>query len=1345
MLARLRFATILAIIASCCAYGQDKIQNIVGTANNQLKVVNSYPEYWVDGRPFIEHASAFFYHRIPRDRWAPLLMQLKDMGINTIDVYPFWNWHQPQEDALDLDGHTNPRRDLQYLLRVIDSLGLKITFRPGPYYTSEWYNGGYPDWLLRRPEYKMSEQSILEGRYPRLSALQYDKSEQAASEYMQNETHLKYTRQWYKDVLQLAEPMLADRGGPILNIQIDDDQAIGRQNYNGPQFWKYMDLLRGYAKEFTHGAAIPYYINGADMRVNAAANDALPEPIWNTGQDYQMTGEGGYSSLYEAAKNKFFTEILKTEPVTPPGIIEFQAGWFIDEKNTYARSTSPTNTLMASRVMFQNGMKVLNYYPLNDTLYPAGYECQWANWFYGWETAVNYAGEETGRAPYVRRNGRLVAGMGALLGSAHLLADAAMIHPMAAFPQAELTGDETDWIANWSARILLSGIFDHFSFELIDPEHAPAENFQRYRVILFPNPVSGEEEVGKKFTHLAEFSEKSQRAITDYIHAGGTIVVFPSLPGGATFAKLFSVLGESRHVAGDTKVTFNDGSTGVILGSHTVVSPNEDVAKVFARDGEGGVVGVRFSEGKGQVIFFGGDISRWSAPPGTVINFEEGGTPSTEKDYPSEVQSAGRATLSAILKEAGVTRKAYPELKPLGAREPGLYTTELIADSGSLSFERRVAKGGSFGFVGVTNFSADQSISADLAVTNPNAPDLAGASSQRYLRIPRVTVPPRESLLLPVRIPLNHPLLDLGPGLEGDEIVYSTAELTRVTYEKSSLQLEFTAPEDGEIALRLAHRPTSLKIDGKSATIRPGPAAGVYVLPIPRGTAPHFIRRLEASYISPAPDVQIDTSGPWIAGSTRKATVKVRNLTASALAVSLGPGKTELVAPASARALATDVAISQRVPNGASLTIPVHLRENKTGGRKWLRIATVQVHDAFEYSVTSPGGVSFPLREDQAFPVEHPLLISESLPDSAVVRVRIKNWLDREQKISLATEQSGLELTPSSAAITLPAGGEQTIEMHVKPANGSGLYRLRLRLNGQGLEVIENVAIAAVAPHESIAYAYDFDRDGFDDVILENQFVRLFVTPRAGGRSFGFVSKTSNRNAFNSIGSFHDTFATRFEPDDQQGLPDWTRANWLGLYNRPYVFRISSAAGKEASIQLAYDAPDIYPKGVRLTRTLSLKGDQSIVLAEYVVTANGTGKPQAFVLENSFPYRSFDQPSHSQWLTNGQSPVEFQAESKRDIPVEAYRFAVKHRQTGEMLVIMPLTTPKSLELITGKNAAILRTTYPDFERAGAGYSYRVAFYLGSGTTEEIDAQFKSMSAVSNSPASVDASHQKTAP
>src|SRR5262249_35340793 len=148
-----------------------------------------------------------------------------------------------------------------------------------------------------------------------------------------------------------------EHGGNVINIQIDDDQAIGRENYNGPAFWKYMDLLRSYMKEATHESTVPYYINGADMRLNAEANYAVREPIWNTGQDYQMSGEGGFSSVYEAAKNKFNVDLLKTQPLFPPSIIEFAAGWRLSERDTFETPAhDPSNMLLASRVMLGNGL-----------------------------------------------------------------------------------------------------------------------------------------------------------------------------------------------------------------------------------------------------------------------------------------------------------------------------------------------------------------------------------------------------------------------------------------------------------------------------------------------------------------------------------------------------------------------------------------------------------------------------------------------------------------------------------------------------------------------------------------------------------------------------------------------------------------------------------------------------------------------------------------------------------------------------------------------------------------------------------------------------------------------------
>ena len=48
---------------------------------------HGYPVFWVDGRPFFVYGAAFFYERIPRDRWRQALLAYKRLGINTIDLY----------------------------------------------------------------------------------------------------------------------------------------------------------------------------------------------------------------------------------------------------------------------------------------------------------------------------------------------------------------------------------------------------------------------------------------------------------------------------------------------------------------------------------------------------------------------------------------------------------------------------------------------------------------------------------------------------------------------------------------------------------------------------------------------------------------------------------------------------------------------------------------------------------------------------------------------------------------------------------------------------------------------------------------------------------------------------------------------------------------------------------------------------------------------------------------------------------------------------------------------------------------------------------------------------------
>jgi len=110
-----------------------RAQNAAAPPAAGMEIVENggYPELHVDGKPFFIHSAAFFYYRIPVDQWQHLLRVYHSYGINTIDLYIPWNWHEPREGEIDFDGHTNPRRNLRALLALIEHQNLRLIARPG--------------------------------------------------------------------------------------------------------------------------------------------------------------------------------------------------------------------------------------------------------------------------------------------------------------------------------------------------------------------------------------------------------------------------------------------------------------------------------------------------------------------------------------------------------------------------------------------------------------------------------------------------------------------------------------------------------------------------------------------------------------------------------------------------------------------------------------------------------------------------------------------------------------------------------------------------------------------------------------------------------------------------------------------------------------------------------------------------------------------------------------------------------------------------------------------------------------------------------------------------------------
>ena len=99
------------------------------------------------GLPHQIRSGGLHYFRVHPGLWRDRIRRLADLGLNTLDTYVPWNFHQHREDRPPrFDGW----RDLETFIGVAGAEGLDVVVRPGPYICAEWSNGGLPSWLTGR-------------------------------------------------------------------------------------------------------------------------------------------------------------------------------------------------------------------------------------------------------------------------------------------------------------------------------------------------------------------------------------------------------------------------------------------------------------------------------------------------------------------------------------------------------------------------------------------------------------------------------------------------------------------------------------------------------------------------------------------------------------------------------------------------------------------------------------------------------------------------------------------------------------------------------------------------------------------------------------------------------------------------------------------------------------------------------------------------------------------------------------------------------------------------------------------------------------------------------------------
>ncbi|XP_054991247.1 beta-galactosidase [Sorex araneus] len=249
-----------------------------------------------DGRPFRYISGSIHYSRVPRFYWKDRLLKMKMAGLNAIQTYVPWNFHELEPGKYQFSGD----QDVEYFIQLAQELDLLVILRPGPYICAEWDMGGLPAWLLDK------ESIVLRSSDP---------------------DYLQAVDKWLGVLLPKMKPLLYQNGGPIITVQVENEY--------GSYFACDYDYLRFLTKRFREHL-------GEDVVL--FTTDGANEKFLQCGalQGLFATVDFGAGSNITAA---FLTQ-RKSEPKGPLVNSEFYTGW-IDHWGQ-AHSTVSTKAVVSS-------------------------------------------------------------------------------------------------------------------------------------------------------------------------------------------------------------------------------------------------------------------------------------------------------------------------------------------------------------------------------------------------------------------------------------------------------------------------------------------------------------------------------------------------------------------------------------------------------------------------------------------------------------------------------------------------------------------------------------------------------------------------------------------------------------------------------------------------------------------------------------------------------------------------------------------------------------------------------------------------------------------------------------
>ncbi|XP_032257697.1 beta-galactosidase-1-like protein isoform X2 [Phoca vitulina] len=257
--------------------------------------------FLLDGAPFRYVSGSLHYFRVPRVLWADRLFKMRMSGLNTVQFYVPWNYHEPEPGVYNFNGS----RDLFAFLNEASLANLLVILRPGPYICAEWDMGGLPAWLLQKPDIHLRTS---------------------------DPDFLAAVDSWFKVLLPKLYPWLYHNGGNIISIQVENEYG----SYRACDF-SYMRHLAGLFRALLGDRILLFTTDGPEG-LKCGSLQGLYTTV-DFGPADNMT--------------KIFALLRKYEPRGPLVNSEYYTGWL-----DYWGQNHSTRSVLAVTTGLENMLKL---------------------------------------------------------------------------------------------------------------------------------------------------------------------------------------------------------------------------------------------------------------------------------------------------------------------------------------------------------------------------------------------------------------------------------------------------------------------------------------------------------------------------------------------------------------------------------------------------------------------------------------------------------------------------------------------------------------------------------------------------------------------------------------------------------------------------------------------------------------------------------------------------------------------------------------------------------------------------------------------------------------------------